>query len=152
MFTNRCHVMFDKFAMLNWWWVLLCKETNNEFSHLVFNSTSGMVSMNTSASLIFALELAETTVHMQMKWVYAGALEPPSLSQQCRLSHTYLPVKSFIPLITGQWLYQQTASGVFLHAFYTDYMDYCITRFWWIIFNVIALKLKFKLLFSLSFF
>lgn len=32
-------------------------------------------------------------------------------------SHTYLPVKSFIPLITGQWLYQQTASGVFLHAF-----------------------------------
>lgn len=26
----------------------------------------------------------------------------PSLSHQCGLSHTYLPVKSFIPLITGQ--------------------------------------------------
>lgn len=33
-----------------------------------------------------------------------------------------------------------TASGVFLHAFYTNYMNYCISRFWCII-NVIALKL-----------
>lgn len=41
----------------------------------------------------------------------------PSLSHQCGLSHTYLPVKSFIPLITGQWLYQQNASGVFSTCF-----------------------------------
>lgn len=31
-----------------------------------------------------------------------------------------------------------TASGVFLHAFYTNDMNYCISRLWCII-NVIAL-------------
>lgn len=102
----------------------------------------------------FALELAEVIVHIQVKWVYAGAYAPPPFlsNHQCGRSHTYLPVKSFIPLIIGQWLYQQTASGgFFLHAFYTDYMDYCISRFWCIIFflNVITLKLVVtKLFFS----
>lgn len=107
--------------------------------------------MDTSAPPTFALELAKAIVHIQVKWVNAGA-RPPSLSHQCRLPHTYLPVKSFIPLITGQWLYQQTASGVFLHAFYTDYMDYCISRFWCIIFYVIALKLVVQVVFLFSFF
>lgn len=107
--------------------------------------------LDTSAPPIFALELVEAIVHIQVKWVYAGA-RPPSLSHQCRLPHTYLPVKSFIPLITGQWLYQQTASGVFLHAFYTDYMDSCISRFWCIIFYVIALKLVVQVVFLFSFF
>lgn len=45
---------------------------------------------------------------------------PPS--HQCGLRHTYLPVKSFIPLITGQWLYQQNCircfSTCFLHRWY----------------------------------
>lgn len=65
--------------------------------------------------------------------------------------HTYLPVKYFIPLITGQWLYQQTASGVFLHAFYTEYMNNCISTFWCIIFNVIAPKLVIHFVFPLIF-
>lgn len=52
--------------------------------------------------------------------VCRGPVAPPSPSHQCRLSHTYLPVKSFIPLITGQWLYQQTASGVFSTCFFTQ--------------------------------
>lgn len=45
--------------------------------------------------------------------------EPPSPSHQCRLSHTYLPVKSFIPLITGQWLYQQLHQ-VFFYMLFTQ--------------------------------
>lgn len=45
--------------------------------------------------------------------------EPPSPSHQCRLSHTYLPVKSFIPLITGQWLYQQPHQ-VFFYMLFTQ--------------------------------
>lgn len=49
-------------------------------------------------------------------------LDPHPRVTSADFSHTYLPVKSFIPLITGQWLYQQTASGVFstcfLHRFY----------------------------------
>lgn len=81
----------------------ICTETKNEFFHLVFNGTFGMDQhfMDTSAPPIFALELAEAIVHIHVKCVYAGAFAP-SLSYQCGLSHTYLPVKSFIPLITGQ--------------------------------------------------
>lgn len=45
---------------------------------------------------------------------------PISRLAERTLFHSYLPVKSLIPLITGQRLYQQTTSGVFLHAFYTD--------------------------------
>lgn len=84
-----------------------------------------------------------------------GSPGPPlphlSTSRADSLSHSYLPVKSFIPLITGQRLYQQTTSGVFLHAFYTDY---CISRFRCIIFSVIALWLVvlFVLLFLVLFF
>lgn len=75
MFTNRCHVMFDQYlpcknrsVQLDWF-LVLCKETKNEFPHLVFNPTFGMGQhyMDTSAPPIFALELAEAIVHIQVK-------------------------------------------------------------------------------------
>lgn len=51
------------------WFLVLRKETKNEFSHLVFNPTFGMGQhyMDTSAPPIFALELAEAIVHIQVK-------------------------------------------------------------------------------------
>lgn len=73
--------------------------------------------IDTSAPPIFALDFAEAIVHIQVKWVYAGAPGPHPWVTSADFSHTYLPVKSFIPLITGQWLYQQTASGVFSTCF-----------------------------------
>lgn len=112
-------------------------------SSLSFFHPTGMFQSKKNRSApptFFALELAEAIVHLDVKRVYAGVSGPPHLStsRADSLSHSYLPVKSFIPLITGQRLYQQTTSGVFLHAFYTDY---CIRRFRCIIFNVIALWL-----------
>lgn len=77
-------------------------------------------------------------------------LSPHPRETSADFFHTYLPVKYFIPLITGQWLYQQTASGVFLHAFYTDSMNNCISTFWCIIFNVLAPKLVIQLGFFFS--
>lgn len=57
-------------------------------------------------------------VCMQGRWAPMFRLAELSLSLS--LSLTYLPVKSFIPLITGQWLYQQTASGVFSTPLFTQ--------------------------------
>lgn len=120
------------------------------FVWFLFFSPDGDVSRKKCTSDFFALELAEAIVHLDVKRVYAGVSGPPlhpSTSRADSLSHSYLPVKSFIPLITGQRLYQQTTSGVFLHAFYTDY---CISRFRCIIFNVIALWLVVLFVFFLS--
>lgn len=95
MFTNRCHVMYDWFLpcknhLVQFdWFLVLCKETKNEFPHLVFNSTFGMGLhyMNTSAPPIFALESAEAIVHIQVKWVYTGAWAPIPKSPVRTFSH-----------------------------------------------------------------
>lgn len=88
-------VMFDQFlpcknrlVQLDWF-LVLCKETKNEFAHLVFNPTFGMGQhyMDTSAPPIFALELAEAIVHIQVKWVYAGAWAPIPESPVRTFSH-----------------------------------------------------------------
>lgn len=87
-----------------------------------FISPDGDVSCKKCTSDFFALELAEAIVHLDVKRVYAGVSGPPlhpSTSRADSLSHSYLPVKSFIPLITGQRLYQQNHircfSTCFLH-------------------------------------
>lgn len=48
---------------------MLRKETKNEFPHLVFYPIFGMGQhyMDTSAPPIFALELAEAIIHIQVK-------------------------------------------------------------------------------------
>lgn len=57
--------------------------------HLVFNPAFGMGQhyMDISAPPIFALELAEAIVHIQVKWVYAGAWAPIPESPVRTFSH-----------------------------------------------------------------
>lgn len=94
MFTNRCHVMFDK--CLPWKsdgqfnrtasWCCV-KRQRMSFLTLSIIQLLGWVSMDTSAPPIFALELAEAIVHIQMKWVYAGAPAPIPESPVRTFSH-----------------------------------------------------------------
>lgn len=88
-------VMFDQFlpcksrmVQLDWFLVLR-KETKNEFPHLVFNPTFGIGQhyMDTNSPRIFALELAEAIVHIQVKWVYAGVWAPIPESPVRTFSH-----------------------------------------------------------------
>lgn len=110
--------------------------------------------MDTSAPPIFALELAEAIVHIQVKWVYAGAYTPPIPE-----SH---PVQTFSHLSTCEILHtshywSMTVSANFIRCFF--YMLF--TQIIWIIvlvdfgasfFYVITLKLVVtKLFFSLVF-
>ena len=87
MFTNGCHFMFDQILpcknySVQLYWSLCCLKR-----HLVFNPAFGMGHMDTSAPPIFALELAEAIVHIQVKWVYAGAWAPIPESPVQTFSH-----------------------------------------------------------------
>lgn len=53
--------------------------------------------MDTSAPPIFALELAEAIVHIQVKWVYAGAWAPhPRVTSADFLTLIYLWNPSYL--------------------------------------------------------
>lgn len=75
MFTNRCHVMFDLFFFCHVKLMLssirlVSKETRNEFTVSLiqlFLFGMGQCYMDTSAPPIFALELAEAIIHIQVK-------------------------------------------------------------------------------------
>lgn len=81
---NFCYV---KIAWFNWTGSWCCVET--KFPHLVFNPTFGIGQhyMDTNAPPIFALELAEAIVHIQVKWVYAGVWAPIPESPVRTFSH-----------------------------------------------------------------
>lgn len=155
MFTNRCHVMLDQVLPCKKNTLCCVKKTKNEFPHLVFNPTFGIGQhyMDTNAPPIFALELAEAIVHIQVKWVYAGVWAPIPES----------PVRTFSHLSTCEILHtshnwSMTVSANCIRCFF--YMLFTqiiwiivLVDFWCIIFNVIALKPVVQVVvFFLSFF
>lgn len=73
--------------------------------------------MDTSAPPMFCLRTYRGHNSHSSEMSVCRALRPHPQVNSTDFSHTYLPVKSSIPLTTGQWLYQQTASGVFSTCF-----------------------------------
>lgn len=80
------------FTFSNEKWEMKWKKKNPLITMRSLKSSSqliGMVQsyMDTSAPPIFALELAEAIVHIQVKWVYAGPWAPSPGSTERTLSH-----------------------------------------------------------------
>lgn len=92
MFTNRCHVWSIFFPCeIDAWFNCHCVK-RQRMSFLTLSLIQlffgmGQHYMDTSAPPIFALEFAEAIVHIQVKWVYAGAWAPIPESPVQTFSH-----------------------------------------------------------------
>lgn len=120
MFTDRCHVTFEQFfAMYESFSWAGCR--GHRMSLLLpcvsSNLSDGSVLHGYKCTSDICLRTCRGHSSHLCEVSVCRGLSPHPWVTSADFSHNYLPVKSFIPLITGQWLYQQTASGVFLHAF-----------------------------------
>lgn len=144
-------VRMDRFSILSLCFVCFYKQTEKwpfdnyaPFPQVVFLS-DGDAPVYHEYKVHLQLCLRTSRGHSShFKWrVYAGAVSPhvsASRADSLSLTLIYLWNPSYLSLLVNDCI-SKLHQVFFLHAFYTDYMDYCIGRFWCIIFNGIALWL-----------
>lgn len=89
MFTNRCHFfgLFFKIHRTGSRHPVTRRRVSLLPSFLLVFFVMGQHYIDTSAPPIFALDFAEAIVHIQVKWVYAGARAPIPESPVRTFSH-----------------------------------------------------------------